>query len=267
MTATTIPSTLDAATTPNAAGHLAVGGHWTGFGGAHGGLLVAAAARSMDGAVGGDRTLRSIHVDLRGAVAPGVLELDAALDREGRSVSFASVTGRQAGRERFSATGVYGAGGTPVDYGPVTRGVFPDGMPGVDAAEPWSTEGTPALRTVEYRPATTNLPTGNSGLAEFHVWMRIVGDDAPVDQTRALTLLDAPAPGLYGTVSQPFPIPTVELTAHLLPALDTTTSPWVLARMQTVVAAEGYSVDDCELWSEGGELMALARQLRRAIVL
>lgn len=263
---------IDEATSPDAAGALAIGAHWTGFGGAHGGLLVAAAARSMDRTVGDGRTLRSIHVDLRGAVAPGVLELDAALDRAGRSVSFASVTARQAGRERFSASGVYGdglepdGGPVPVAYAPTTRALRPD-VPEPGSCDPWVLPGSPALTTIEYRPANGNLPGGNSGLADFHVWMRIIGDDAPVDQTRALVLLDAPAPGLYGTVRTPFPIPTVELTAHLLPAVHSAQSPWVLARMQTVVAAEGYAVDDCELWSEDGRLIALARQLRRVIQL
>ena len=266
MTATT-HLTLDDATTPDAvSGALPVGGHWTGFGGAHGGLLIAAAARSMAGVVSADRTLRSIHTDLRGAVAPGLLELEPQLDREGRTVSFASTTARQAGRVRFTATGVFGAGGTPVDYAPATRAVLPD-VPAVADCAPWDVGDGPALKTVEFRPATDNLPLGDSGLADFHVWMRIAGDDAPVDRARALTLLDAPAPGLYATTTAPFAIPTVELTAHLLPALQDTTTPWVLARMQTVVAAEGYSVDDCELWNEAGDLIAMARQLRRAIVL
>lgn len=277
---------FDEATTPDAAGALPVGGAWTGFGGAFGGVLVAAAARSMDAVAATDgRTLRSIHVDLQGAVAPGVLELDPSLDRSGRTVSFASVGARQAGRERFSATGIYGDavdatggpgsdhagvtlaadGRTAVGYAPRTRALRPD-VPPVDACQPWVLPGSPALTTIEYRPANANLPAGDSGLADFHVWMRIIGDDAPVDQARALALLDAPAPGLYATVDQAFPIPTVEFTAHLLPAVHRTTSPWVLARMQTVVAAEGYAVDDCELWSEDGALIALGRQLRRAIV-
>lgn len=263
---------FDEATTPDASGALPVGGAWTGFGGAFGGLLVAAAARSMDRVAGEGRTLRSIHVDLRGAVAPGVLELDSSLDRAGRTVSFASVVARQAGRERYSATAVYGGpvddrdGQITTEYPPTTRALRPD-VPPIDACEPWSMPGSPALTTIEYRPANGNVPAGDSGLADFHVWMRIIGDDAPVDQARALALLDAPAPGLYATVNQPFPIPTVELTAHLLPTVHATTSPWVLARMQTVVATEGYAVDDCELWTDDGRLLALGRQLRRAIVL
>lgn len=262
---------FDEATTPDALGALPVGGAWTGFGGAFGGVLVAAAARSMDAVVGGDRLLRSIHVDLRGAVAPGMLELEPSLDREGRSVSFASVIAKQTGRERYSATAVYGDpvqpnGRTPVAYAPQTRALRPGVQP-VDELAPWVVPGSPALTTIEYRPANANRPAGNTGEADLHVWMRIIGDDAPVDQARALALLDAPAPGLYATVDQPFPIPTVEFTAHLLPAVHTAMSPWVLARMQTVVAAEGYAVDDCELWSEDGALIALGRQLRRVIVL
>ncbi len=257
---------IDEASTPDpATGHLAVGAHWTGFGGAFGGLMVGAAARSMQQLVPEGRPLRSIHADLLGAVQPGILEFDPSVDRAGRSVSFASTAGNQAGRDRIVATAVFGDTAAGPVYGPAARGAMPN-APRVDEVETWDQGHTPALRMVEYRPASATLPLQGGADADFLVWIRVAGDDTPIDATRALALLDAPAPGLYATVTTPFPIPTVEFTAHLLPAIETTTTAWALARMQTVVAAEGYSIDDCELWNENGQLIALARQLRRAIV-
>lgn len=260
---------VDEASTPDpSTGVLPVGPHWTGFGGAFGGLMVAAAARSMQQLVPDGRALRSIHADLLGAVQPGELVFDPSVDRVGRSVTFASTAGSQAGRDRIVATAVFGDTAAGPAYGPITRAVRPDAPP-VAEVPTWDQGDTPALRMIDYKPASATLPLqGGAGAnADFHVWMRVAEDDAPIDAARALALLDAPAPGLYATVTTPFPIPTVEFTAHLLPALESTATPWALARMQTVVAAEGYSIDDCELWNEEGELIAMARQLRRAIVL
>lgn len=258
--------TLAELTTPAADGALPVGERWAGFGGAFGGLIIAAAAQSMAAVAPEGRALRSIHADLQGAVAPGTLQFDASLDRSGRAVSFASTSGEQGGRARITASGVFGDRAPGVDYAPTTRGIRPDVPPPL-THERWDTAGTSALHAVEYRPAGLTFPMAGASEADLGVWLRIADDDTPLDATRALMLLDAPAPGLFATFTTPLPIPTIEFTAHLLPALHATTSPWALARMQTIVAGDGYAIDDCELWDEAGELVALARQLRRVLVL
>lgn len=255
---------VEEATTPGADGVLQVGSDWAGFGGAFGGLLVAAAANAMAAVVPGDRPLRSIHVDFQGAVQAGELAMSARVDRAGRAVSFASVEGAQAGRTRILATGVFGDGGGGIAYEPSGHDAMPT-VPPPTLCEPNHTRGTPALPTVEYWPARDPLPFAGYGKAEFHCWVRVFGDDHPVDVARALLLLDAPAPGLYATLAVPVPIPSIEFTAHLLPALATNTSSFALARMRTLAAGDGYCIDDCELWNEAGQLLATSRQLRRVI--
>lgn len=255
---------VEEATTPGPDGSLAVGEHWSGFGGAHGGLLVAAAARSMATAVPAERALRSIHADLLGAVSAGSLALEPVVEREGRAVSFARVSGTQAGRVRLTASGVFGDTAGAVAYGPSEPMRMP-AVPPPSMCEPLIVRGGPALGTIEYRPARDPLPLSGYAVADLHVWVRIHGDERSVDRARALILLDAPAPGLYATLTTPIPIPTIEFTAHLLPALEQVESPWALARMRTLVAGDGYCIDDCELWSEAGELLATSRQLRRVM--
>ncbi|MDO9353792.1 MAG: thioesterase family protein [Solirubrobacteraceae bacterium] len=256
--------TVEEATTPAADGVLAIGDDWAGFGGAFGGLLVAAAARSMASVVPSTRRLRSIHVDFQGAVQTGSLAMAPEVTREGRSVSFTRVAADQGGRTRVAATAVFGDASEGLDYAPVGRDAMPV-VPPPSMCEPMVTRGTPALQTIEYRPARDPLPFARSDRAELHVWTRILGDDAPVDAARALMLLDAPAPGLYATLERPVPIPSIEFTAHLLPALDANTSSFALARMRTLAAGDGYCIDDCELWNEAGNLLATSRQLRRVI--
>ncbi len=256
--------TVEEASIAGADGVLRVGSDWAGFGGAFGGLLVAAAANAMASVVPDGRPLRSIHVDLQGAVQAGELALAPEVDRAGRAVSFARVSGHQSGKQRIAATGVFGEGGGGIAYEPVGRDAMPF-VPPPSLCEPSITRGTPALQTIEYWPARDPLPFARYDKAEFHCWVRILGDDAPVDRARALMLLDAPAPGLFATLSVPVPIPSIEFTAHLLPALDTNTSSFALARMRTLAAGDGYCIDDCELWNEAGELLATSRQLRRVL--
>lgn len=244
---------------------LPVAAHWSGFGGAHGGLMVAALGRAMEQAAG--RPLRSIHADLLSGVKPGRLTTGVSVDRAGRSVAYASAAGRQDGTLRLRATGVLGGAGS----GPLASSlVFADrtlqmpDVPGPQELETWVNIDTPALRTVEFKPATANIP-GTGPDPEFHVWVAILGDDAPLDPWRLLTLCDAPAPGLFGLTPEPFPVPTVELTAQLLPAARSAAGRWALARMRTVQAAGGWSIDDCELWDEAGRPLVLSRQTRRVL--
>lgn len=252
-------------TLPGAGAPLPVDAHWSGFGGAHGGLMVAALGRAMQDAA--DRPLRAVHAELLGGVRPGGLEVAATVDRAGRSVSYASALGTQEGALRLRATAVLGDGPS----GPLGSGlVATDGLltapavPRPDALEDWRVEGGPALPTVQFRPATRNRPTDGDH-PEFHVWIAIAGDPAPLDPWRLLTLCDAPAPGLFGLVREPFAIPTVELTAQLLPAAREPAGRWALARMRTIASAEGWSVDDCELWDEAGQPLLVSRQTRRIL--
>lgn len=255
---------LDLAAHPAPGGALEIGPDWAGFVGAHGGLLMAAAANAMGAVAPEGRALRSIHVDFQGAVQQGTLQLDARVDRSGRSVTFASVGGTQGGRDRLSASAVFGDSAEGISYAPVDQDAMPT-VAGPLSRDAMPTRGTPALQTIEYRPARDPLPFAGAEKAEFHVWVAVLGDPAPIDLTRALVLLDAPAPGLYATLTQPVPIPTIEFTAHVLPALAHNTSRFALARMRTLVATDGYCIDDCELWGEDGALLATSRQLRRVM--
>jgi len=257
---------FDALIESAATGELQVGAEWAGFGGLHGGLLLAAAARAMAATLPEPAPLRSVQAEYRGAVAPGAFQALPVLERAGRSVAFTGAELHQGGRVRTIAQAVFGPATPGLDYDRSPRAKAPP-VPGPDACRPYLVADGPGLRTVEFRPAEWVLPlTAEREQAQLQVWVRIAGDETPLDAARALVLLDAPAPGLFATRRTFVPIPTVQLSAQLLPALSVSSSPWALARMQTVHAGDGYAIDDCELWDAEGRPIALSRQLRRVLL-
>jgi hypothetical protein len=82
----------------------------------------------------------------------------------------------------------------------------------------------------------------------------------PYSPALAAVLLDALFPSLYAVQSEPVPVPTAEITAHVAP----TGSPGVGAQ-RAVWAAPGLCLDDAELWTAEADSWAQARQLRRIL--
>jgi hypothetical protein len=88
----------------------------------------------------------------------------------------------------------------------------------------------------------------------------------PVDVLSAAILADAVVPALYGAITDPLPLPTIELALHFAPAVAAPEpSGWVLGVFRTRLAAAGYAVEDGELWDRRRRLLLTARQLRRAL--
>ena len=94
--------------------------------------------------------------------------------------------------------------------------------------------------------------------------MRLL-EDRGVDAISATMLADAAPPALYASLTEPLPIPSTEITIHFADLAATGSSPWVLGVFWTTYAANGYSVDDAQLWSDDRRLILQARQLRRIL--
>ncbi len=243
----------------------------------HGGTMAALAAAAMTAEIGDpDQPLRTLTTVFAAPVPAGPVELDVSVLRRGRSMS--------------QATAVAHAPGSPVGHATVAvfgrdRGgfEFTDAvMPVVPAPadcpsfrdEPPPGVGLPADRPVfafwehvEGRPALAHAPwdvyVPDTSACAF--WYRF--DEPPVraDGTLdplALVAMGDLMPSSVGERMGPdqpawYP-PSADLTVHLLgPAR----SEWILASLRCRRAGEGYASVECELWDEGGRLVAHATQV------
>jgi len=262
--ATGITSRFDADTAVDAAGTLAeVDGGWSGYLGAHGGYVAAIALRGLVAAVGDARLRpRSLTVHLLEPVAAGTIELEPRVERRGRGSSTATVRLRQAGRTVAVATGALGADRPGIEH----MALAMPSVPPPEACEPLGGRPVPQAgmsQYVEHRPAAAPLPFAGSDRAEILVWMRLA-EDRDVDDLAATFLADAAVPALYATLTSYVAMPTTDLTLHY-GARPAAASPWVLGVFRTRRAADGYALEDGELWAPDGTLLASARQLRRVL--
>jgi hypothetical protein len=91
-------------------------------------------------------------------------------------------------------------------------------------------------------------------------WAAFRGEHRPLDAARLCALCDLWWPPLYGRLTTPAALPTLQLTVYLR---DTSARvpPPVLARFATATVDEGHLEERGELWSTDGRLLAESTQL------
>lgn len=236
----------------------------SGFGGTHGGYLAAIALRAMWRLVHDpQRKVRSLGIELLAPVEPGVIELWPRLERAGSSISGPTLWLEQAGQTVGTAHALFGSPRPSSEY----LGVHMPDVPPPEACHPISEKPAPDARAgllVEHRPAAPPFPLSGSERAEILVWMRPI-ESRPLDALSLAMLADAAPPALFAHLTQFVPIPSVEITLHYTAVDPASDNPWVLGVFRTGHAADGYAVEDGELWTPDGRLALQARQLRRII--
>lgn len=71
-------------------------------------------------------------------------------------------------------------------------------------------------------------------------------------------------PSVFTRLEGPIPVPTVDLTVHFrrsLPDDGAAPEDYHLALFRSETATDGFFVEDGEIWSQSGKLVAQARQL------
>lgn len=251
--ATTDPARQSSTTT--------IGAEWASWAGAHGGLVTSLVSDVAHRSVP-DRPLRALSVHFYRPVGRDPLHLTAHVDEQGRSTATVLVRGATAARPAVLGIATFArtVGELALADRPAPQ------VPGPQQCAPFVPPGAvPCLQQFEIRPATDVLPLSGASSSELTAWIRLSAGDR-IGPAGALILLDALAPAAYARLRTPVPIPTVTLTAHLL--RDLTAAPhtgWVLARQRNCHTAVGLSIDECDLWTPDGELIAQARQLRQVV--
>lgn len=230
-----------------------------GFGGLHGGIGVAIATRHLTAAVDDDtKPLRSLHARFRRPIR-GSLHVAEPQHSPGRLVDTASTTIETGGRPALTVDATFGRPTLRVSSHP------PD-VPlvlGPDQCDEFElpTEFVPFGQFVEIRPTTTARPFGAASEPRLQAWIRL-RDDAPVDVSRFIVLIDALAPSAAASLSDLVAIPTVELTVRPAPNLAAATSPWILLDTVSVVSADGWVHETLTAWDPDGDHLGSATQLR-----
>jgi acyl-CoA thioesterase len=239
-----------------------------GFLGVGGGFAAAVALRAMTGAVAAaDRVPRSLSLHLLAPIRtePAVV-VTPRVERTGRSTTAASARIEQEGTAVALAHGTFGVpGGTTP---PPRRDVRMPAVPTPDACAPLEQDvtgrGGAMTAHVERRPVDGTWPLSGAAEARLLVWMR-VGEERPLDPLSVALLADAAVPPLYATLTEPAAIPSLDIAVHFAPLPPPEPGAWVLGDFRHVDSADGFVVDDGELWTPGGSLLAVVRQLRRVL--
>lgn len=237
---------------------------WSSWAGPHGGLVAGLALRHAQALVG-DRLPRSLHAHFLTVPPLGEVRLAGRLLREGGSSAVAEVgvRGRDEDEQAVFATVVAGRGRGPA---PSYDAVPAPEVPPVHDCDVLvlPADLVPFSQHFAFHPATPAMPGGGGDLAELVAWVR-PHVRVPVDAAVLTVLLDVMPPALYAIRTTPVPVPTVELSASFTGAEVGDDSRWLLCRIATRQAADGWCVDDSEVWSRGGRLLAQARQTRRVL--
>lgn len=123
----------------------------------------------------------------------------------------------------------------------------------------WPPEMTPAfLRHFEVRQAGTALPLAQSKKPEFLVWCRHLGYSGVHPLVALVAMADCLPPAAMNFFKSPAPISSINWSFDVLePVLD---QDWFLLRSEVEQARDGYSVQDMEVWTEGGKRLLCGRQ-------
>jgi acyl-CoA thioesterase len=191
--------------------------------------------------------------------AAGPATLDVEVIKRGRTSSLAQVRIVQDGRERVRAL-VLG-GSLAAFTGPEHHTESAPELPPPDACV--GVPG-PLQREIDMRfdPSTAAFLRGQtSDRAEHRAWVRLADAGAP-DVLALVTFADVLPPTTFNVFGMTSWVPTLELTVQIRrrPAPG-----WVRAHVITRHISAGHLEEDCSLWDEAGQLVALSRQ--RAMLL
>ena len=231
--------------------------------GPHGGYLAALLLRALKDTVNDPaRSVRSLTVHYIAPPAHGPLEIRTTIERVGKSRVSASARLLQGGDTMAIALGAFSSAWDSVEWAEAT---MPEVPPPSEVDElPAGTGLTPPFfANFDARPAIGDWPFSGSKRALSGGWIRFT-EPRPVDEIAIVALADAWMPSVFTRLERPIAVPTVDLTVHFrrsLPEDGSAPEDYHLALFRSETAVDGFFVEDGEIWSQSGKLVAQARQL------
>lgn len=227
-----------------------------------GGLVAALALRAARERLPEPRPCRSLVVSFPGPVAPGELSLEVRALRHGRAVSHLQVDLRQRGEVACVVLASFGAPrpsalGVAAVAPPVAPP--PDALPSMIPATGVAPEFT---RHLDYRLAFGARPYSGGDVREIGGWCRFRAETGSPGEEEIVGLADAwPSPAV-ARMATPAPAASLTWSLELLAVEpDVPAGGWWLYHAALDASAGGYAHAAARLWSPGGRLAALSRQV------
>ncbi len=281
-------TTFDAATALEPAGERSWTGEiqpgWDTPRGPLGGYVMAILMRGLELAVADEhRTARSVTAHFLRAPSAGPVNVEATVERQGRSLSTVSGRLSQDGKLIALALAAYSVAWE----GPLlNEAPMPDVEPPDEARRSPLTErqqtangdpeavaergrgGSDEFPRADPPPFTERLsmqhrfgdpPWSRSDNAETGGWLGLL-ERRPLDALAIAVLADAWFPAPWPRLSELAPAPTIDLTIHFRSPLPQPDS-LLLGHFRSQYIRDGFFNEDGELWAPDGTLIAQSRQL------
>ncbi len=277
---------LDTTATPLGSGRYAarVDPGWWIERGPNGGYVAALILRAVTAEVADpERRLRSFTVHYLAPPAEGEVEVEVTVERQGRSMTSASARLVQDGRLLALAVGAFSTSRPSIEFctlvmpevePPEALGPMPTRDETTGAAvgpvmrqryeQRWALGPLPFIAAATRRSAVAGSAwPDRAGRRRRRPWFR---RGSGADPHLLVAMADAWMPPVFGLVTQPIAVPTIDLTVHLRDPKPVAVDEWVLVVFRSTVASDGFIEEDGELWSRDGRLLAQSRQLAVVLV-
>ncbi|WP_292051176.1 MULTISPECIES: thioesterase family protein [unclassified Brevundimonas] len=234
-----------------------------------GGLLAAVCAKTMKEGLEIDAPLQSLTVQYLAAARFGEeVLLEPRLMRQGRQITYATLTAAQGERLTHCASATFGIDGeceTPLH----DRNRVPDDVHTLSESEHMSGPFAPRFASqIEYRfERGPNIFGGNKDRARREgAWMRF-RDGQPLDVYRLCYLMDALYPPASTAFERPVLMTTVDLRYDFITPPSAMTAPdgWAYVEFDMIDFDRDWTVDDVNVWGVDGTLLSVGRQRRRVL--
>ena len=230
----------------------------TSYGNVQGGALLAGAVEAMEDAVGRPLVWATGHF-LSPTGPAGALDIEVDVVRDGRQITHASATVRLGESTVLTVTGALGSRSFPRCGSWAERPLVPPPNPAAPAAFPGDHTGT-LLEHVDVRIAAGRRAEeldGTPGGGRTALWCRIPGGRREVSVGDLALLADLSVLGLSDALGVPCSGSSLD---NAIRTVERAASAWVLVAIEVQAVAAGIGHVAASLWSEEGDLLALANQ-------
>lgn len=227
---------------------------WAQGRGAYGGMVVAILVRAIEERIADPtRAIRSVTAEIPGAVQPGAAELNVDILRAGKAMTTARVALVQGGETRAHAVAIAGAR-RKAEL--AWQEIAPPVVPAFDSLSSmrWTHEFPEFAQHFDMR-VVEGIP-GAGGDARTVGWVRML-PPSPRDAAYIAQMIDAWWPAAMVRMPGFRPMATIAFTLQIVG--EPGDGPLVY-RATVPVVSEGYFVEQRELWTASGELVALNHQ-------